>query len=1134
MTEKEKKYLNGLLNADDDFSLVAPNEVINGKNLRFGSTDDGATGRWEFIKGNVLHHSVTDASVSGHTLLNRGSVEDKARNRAIYLDFNQTDSAYNRIYCYDRDSDLTYIVLKEEQVTEGLGITEDKYIDAARVWGDLLIYTTGTGEVRCINIESGIKLNHPSYTTTVTAYTSPLKQEDVCLIKRPPIYAPTVTRKYDAAYTVSSTGTESWQFNYIYQYADFQESVVGMWSLLVPYNRNGENYNYVKIELPFDEDIPQTVKRVKLVAKKLSSNTFDVVKIWDKDVAAEATEITNHNSTTTKLTYNFYNDLSLYSLSDAQVAKVEDLVPKDVQTLEVNTDRLFLSDYSTGFSGKTLSSLTINQVTQNFHDITPNTYQMYQVTARFYMDSGGGTLYYFRGFYVHDTVSAQQGYYLVNSGWMISSSGYPTNPAPTSPITKYLFSGTTLDGTVLQFLYGNQISLVEFVELPGFTTVTEVSIASIDLPLIFKSNSIRQVGICFYDKFKRIIQAIALKENVFTPASTFGSVNEYKTTGVECTVSNSNALNEIPDDAYYYSFVLGENKVTRSFIELSSKTLRYGKKNTDGTYTVNLTATSGSEFLVIDIGSLTKNGIGYTFTEGDLCRIGIQMTSSSVMVSKTIKVVLQIGKNVLCEFVDLGSVATDAYIANFEIYTPYKQTGEGFLYEVGNIFPVTNPTLNTRAYSTLTYTITGDTPFIKRLDSAGNYYYVEAMSTNDIYWSRWFTNSGRATATTKPRKIYQTSYVTWSGQYFIGTELNSINTFEINNNQQLSIEAGAVIKLQNASRLQAEGGVMLALCERETLSLYVGRAQISDENQFNILLKTDTVIGTVNGLRGSLGCVNPESVVFYKGNVYWFDMTNGVFASYSSNGLFPISENKLRRVSKLLAEGMKANESSVTDFPQFIPAGVDLKHDEVLWSVPATSSTAPKGQLPDYSIDYPYDIHDGTAKVFVYKIKADRFSLPHNYSAEGFVNIGNDLCAFKRGKLYKHNEGNLNEFFGDSSNGDIAFVINQNTSQVKIFKVISVESTLVPSWTHFRTEWPVEQSTEVLDSEWTEKEGVWYANLFRDRLSPNVSGSYDVKMLNGDEMRGQYLLVNMSFSPTQQMSLRFQTINYINSYGHKN
>jgi len=191
--QAEKKYLNGLLNADDDFALVAPNEFVNASNIRFGSTDSGATGRFEKVGGTSLLFNTFLTAVGTNTYTNLAACEDEARQRIIFITYNENTTGglhLNAIYCYDKAAATTYTVLKYDQVSPSslLQFSVTKYIDAIRVWGDLLFLTQGTGEVYVLNIESGIKLNHGGYSTTAPAYVSPIKAEDMVLIKRPCIY----------------------------------------------------------------------------------------------------------------------------------------------------------------------------------------------------------------------------------------------------------------------------------------------------------------------------------------------------------------------------------------------------------------------------------------------------------------------------------------------------------------------------------------------------------------------------------------------------------------------------------------------------------------------------------------------------------------------------------------------------------------------------------------------------------------------------------------------------------------------------------------------------------------------------------------------------------------------------------
>lgn len=1154
--QAEKKYLNGLLNADDDFAVVAPNEFVNASNIRFGSTDSGATGRFEKIGGTSLIFNTFLEAAGTDTYTNLAACEDEARQRIIFITYNENTTGglhLNAIYCYDKAAATTYTVLKYDQVSPSslLQFDVDKYIDAIRVWGDLLYWTDGINETRVINIEAGIKLNHGGYATDVPAYVSPLKEEDISLIKRPCIYPPVAVKSYDATFTSNNIGDKAWQFAYLYEYADFQPSVPSSRSLLVDYNRKEETNNRISVAMPLDEEIPQTVRRVKLLAIQLNNNIAEVVKVWDKDVTADATAIATHNAGAVdadRLTYVFYYDRVIESYSADLANKLEDSVPREVQTLEISNDRLFLGNYASGFDGTGLSSLTITPVTGTGLTTTPVSLDLYLVEAivkdwNYVTVPPSSSTLFFRGYFVNFSQSNPAGWYVITGAYNIQAGSYPTVTAPTGTVTLDKYCGTEISN-VVNILYTPDKETDSYTSTDTGTNV-DVAIYRANTTRLFKSNGSYAVGKCFYDKFHRFIEATVLDSNRFTTPQNFGGTLAVDNVlSINCTLSNANAVNEIPDGAYYYSFIISQNLITRNFLEFREDSLTYGRKNDDGTYTLTLTQPTNAQYLVIDTSNLTANGLGYVFNEGDLLRYGINLTTTPGGFKKGIlKIVGQVGKYILCEFFNLGVLSGLAVgFALYEIYTPYKQSGNEFYYEVGNKYPITAPDTAGRQYSDLTHTINGDVCLLQRIDREGAFFFSESMSTNDVYASRWFTSAGRPVAVVKATKVNETNAVRWSNTRFIGTQINGSSSFEILNAQQVSVEAGPIRKLQNANRLQEEGGVMIALCERETLSLYVGRAQISDETQFNILLKTDTVIGTVNGLRGSFGTRHPESVVEHRGNIYWFDVTNGAFVRYAGNGLYDISSNKFKRPTTLFAERVREltiSGGSVPNFRNKILGGVDVKHEEVLWSIPETYTTPPKGRLSDYAntaeYNYPYDIYDGVAKTLVFKIAGEKWMGSFSMQADGFVSLNNELHSFKQGLYKNNNTAAYNTFYGTAYPSKIMFVCNINPSEVKLYEAMGIETDTVPTWTHLRTEWPNIQSSELLASEYTDKEGRYYASTYRDRLSPNTgSSNVDVRMIKGDPMRGQFLLVDMEFAGGgSQMNLRFQTIYYNASYGQK-
>lgn len=143
------------------------------------------------------------------------------------------------------------------------------------------------------------------------------------------------------------------------------------------------------------------------------------------------------------------------------------------------------------------------------------------------------------------------------------------------------------------------------------------------------------------------------------------------------------------------------------------------------------------------------------------------------------------------------------------------------------------------------------------------------------------------------------------------------------------------------------------------------------------------------------------------------------------------------------------------------------------------------------------------------------------------------------GSLHQHEAGTkYNRFYGTDYKCGITFVVNEFNDLVKILKFISVQASQKPNKVHIRTEHPHEQGTTIVYNdevdEFEDVEGVYYADVMGDMLSPNVQGDYYEKMLNGDLMKGQYFLVYVEFDENDKQ-IRFDrlTAGFIPSSGHK-
>lgn len=440
---------------------------------------------------------------------------------------------------------------------------------------------------------------------------------------------------------------------------------------------------------------------------------------------------------------------------------------------------------------------------------------------------------------------------------------------------------------------------------------------------------------------------------------------------IQWNLNNVNNTQQIPEWAYYYSVVKTLNLRTRFFLESNTGTggLTYVLKNADGTFNYGTPNRNYTTTGVVAIGINTTNinygGLGYTFSEGDVCTLILRLGQIY-----SIPIIGQYGNFIHLQTTDLGYLPT---IAAFQIYTPYKTSEQEPYYEFAQTLPINNAGTPIRSFSQTNGIIPVDSYILQRNAPPGVTYYANAMSPNDTYWKRYDSDAGKVNIITRLGQTDKNTSITWSDTYISGTQINGSSTFRLGSETFVSDDCGSITKLQLTSKVQdqGQGSVMLALCNSEINSMYLGETQIADSTGKTQFFSASTsVVSTINILKGNYGCISPESVVQYRGKVYFVDLSNGRVVQYSDNGLDAISNVKMSKFWKNWSykyQSMtKAQIEELGDRP-YIFSMVDSGHDELLISLPKLSDDPPKGFLPDYpNTVYPFDTLDYQGKTMVF------------------------------------------------------------------------------------------------------------------------------------------------------------------------
>jgi hypothetical protein len=464
---------------------------------------------------------------------------------------------------------------------------------------------------------------------------------------------------------------------------------------------------------------------------------------------------------------------------------------------------------------------------------------------------------------------------------------------------------------------------------------------------------------------------------------------------------------------------------------------------------------------------------------------------------------------------------------NFDIDIPLAAGGKLFIWALLTGGASTSYQLTALTITVLSSTLT---------------YQAEAMSPNDKFYKNWFTDAGRVNNVDTIGQVTKTNSIAYSNTLVAGSKVNGLSTFDALDEGAAVVpqECGAIRKLQLTSKVagQGPGNVMLAICARETASLYLGEVQVTASSQNAFLASAPGVVGTINVLKGSYGTRNPESVQEFKGNVFWYDRDNAKYIQYGINGLFPVSNYKFTRFWKQFSEAYAAASTTrIEDWGSrpFVFTGIDPALGELLVSVPRVLQDPPKGYLPDYPNEvYPFDVWDGRAKSLVYKLfkEPNFWSSPYQIFAENFIYAGDKLYSFKDGSLYQHNsETDQCTFYGVKYQPAIMFTENKEPALPKVWNNIALSASKIPIETYFRTEDPYIQSSDLKDFDpWSTPEGVLYCYIYNDKLTPSATGLLPDALMLGDKMRGPVLFVMLRWDAP--VRLRFVNIGFDKSKGH--
>lgn len=1172
-----KKIFTGGINQDDAHILLKENEYLNALNVRVVTAADGKIGFVSTIEGNTAKTLPLPAGVN-ETI---GVCEDSRRLRLYF--FNKNSLGNHGVYCYDSVTNSAFSVLDNADVTGGLNFT--KYITSTSIIGDLLYWTDGVNPPRRVNVEAAIKMNYIGYDTPVAPYVSPLSQYTITVVRNPPAYPLSVEKVAVnvADYPNNFVKDEAFQFAYRFVYRDGEVSTFSHWSKLVNFNTSKETTDSkraIDVTVPTAQAIPQDVKRIEVAVRYYLDGRMFIIKRF--------------STFTSPITFRFFNDFIGIAVDDAIAIKQFDSVPLKSEALEIARDRLFLANNTEGYNTPTFTSLSKTLVTSS--STTTNTtngtwyrlefrpwtgvdiYVVYVLDIPGLADKGyyrenpittipptSATTSLVGKAYIGSTFESLMAYIdaLYGPSEVIDFSNFldvTVTDVPSGQIvglngvSGFKSAAFYRVGVVFYDEAGRKSGVVTNDDLKFITPDRGYAITSYITGVNWSlSNNpdlqIRQSEIPVWAKYYSVVMTKCLRTSFFMQmmANSFKYVSKNSTTGEYTEEASYSAthfgclisIKSLFSVGYGYTYQEGD--IIKLYPNTGSP-VSLNIKDTWGEYVVcDLTNLTGATYILYEIYTplfSTFDDVYYERGEvHDIVNPGLSNRSYSVLG---------------------GTIDGDIYLLQ------RLRGADPYIVEAMSPNDFKWKNWNTNAGRTNVVTTSGQTQKSNSIRFSG--VIMLGAETNGLSTFELLDEESvpyemgplyRLVLTSKTQNegtvmlaigkhetasIYlgETRVFDSSGSSFLAKSSGVIGTINVLKGSYGTINPESVVEWMgavywfdankgSAVRYDANGLFPISAYKMTKYFRKVGIDALSGK----------PVLGGFDPYHGEFLIMSPMGTP-YPQVPHLMDMEYGDQSFFfNEQTQIPLTTMSPGGVYKCTTTG---GNTTIRYKDITLPDGVfmydgDTDYIELFPSIPGTFSVT----ITEIERNM-YAGYDGLGGVYAFQPMIDRWTSMYSFRPEYMSMVANRLVTFKGGTPYVHDSQTANRFYGVQYDSSVALVHTEAQNVTKKYYASFVEGD-TPNVIHVRTETPVVQSSDIrsgtydprsgLNGDFSVKEGVSYAPILRDRLSPNTSGTYDQKLTTGDDIAGEVGLFTIIYKkPTTRKTLKLFNIGFILSRGH--
>lgn len=1126
----EKKGLYGGMDSDTEDRLVENGDYRpwNTLNIRNSIPDSSSTGAVTNIKGNTL----IDFDMPGGENTVIGTYDDVTNKRVIYFVHNENGD--HTIMVYSTSTNTVSKLVGNSL----LNFSTDYLILHVDVIDDYLLWTDNNNEPSMIIIS----LAQTGFYDSVL-----IRQYFDRIAYAPHVGPDELEFGSDDTYLQNNVRGKIFKFKYSWVYRDDRESAASPESkVAIPVSEpnylpdgNYQTYinNYIDLDVQTGFDL---VDKINIYVREGNTGSWFLAKTLDKSELG----IGNNQS----YTFSFYNDEVWIPVDQSYIDRLFDRVPRKSKCQAQTSDkRIVDSNIVEGYDNIT-TDVSIDVVYGEVDDIdsllqvyhfdgtnynpvgSPGTNVTAQETGTvviqaptigitatniqdtqnfilsydFSLGTSTGTSYVerksvFSQSFAPGTTATQIATYFanqINSSTVLSGSiNIPAIPPfiPPSVLTfQTIAYVTSAPGQVSIQVETIQSGLVT---LTPQNRILRIIISDNQIRKSLKTGSGYKAGLAYYFTANRsgTVQFAPTMDLKIDPYSMHP--NNLGSIAARMSINHSP-----PAGALYYQVVLTPNLNQSDYIQVKAGTV-----STVGTnYKIYINT-------IEQFNTQYPNAVGvtYDFTAGDRLRLLFDASGNAITDFVDVEILSSDddggGQFILVANTISTAPVTGGYI---ELYTPKKTISEQFFYEIGEVYPISNGfhrgnIQNQTSTQPAIVEFTGDTYFRYRSGSMG--FFVEDKSLSDFYLSDSWDRGRPNVIDAEAREIRRSTTSYYSEQFVPETNINGLSTVFDD-----SFESGD-IKYGSIQRTWAEEDKIEFYYQLKTSFRLCSKSMLYSADGSNSVQTSENVLSPESFYDGEYGIGdNPESLAAYSNSRYHIDANRGVVLRLAGDGYTPISDYKM---SSYFRELLQTRTNFGVPFQAW---GVyDAKHGEYVIVFREVEKTV------ETSVDTggAESVDDVVTTTYTLSPVTISFSEPKNrwvtlypfYSeCIGSVNVG--VVSFLNGKIYTHDTNPVyNNFYGVQYNSKVQLVSNDQPSSIKFYKNLYTEST--HAWRMDATN-QFDQATSLEYTDFTEKEGVFYAPILRD-----YNSLVDVPIINGDMMRCHSMDITLENNQTGETKL---------------